>query len=270
MEPFDFSQLYDHFFRPDLVKLKLSGDEKAYQKAIAGMSYKEALKNPPPKLEFKELDANVMQKDEFDYKDVSTNKREVEIGFNVKESGSGGIGLIRVYQEGKLIKTIGNGKINKQSANLDILLEQTAIDNKAKEKQKVYLSSAKKLSKAINRDYNLTTKDIIKKYSLDNNTTNKAGVYKVKVELKSGKNDISIEAFNITNTVTSYREHLTINTNIPKTKPTLYAIVAGVNKFEAENVDNLHYSINDAKAIKDILEKKSKDLYKEVNAIYMK
>ena len=37
--------LYDRFYRPDLIQLKLSGDEEAYQKAINGMDYKKVLSN---------------------------------------------------------------------------------------------------------------------------------------------------------------------------------------------------------------------------------
>ncbi len=45
MEPFDISQFYDHFFRPHLVKLKLSGDEAAFQKETKGLTYQDALKS---------------------------------------------------------------------------------------------------------------------------------------------------------------------------------------------------------------------------------
>ncbi len=39
MEAVSSSQLYNHFFRPDLVKLKLSGDEEAYKKVIERIFY---------------------------------------------------------------------------------------------------------------------------------------------------------------------------------------------------------------------------------------
>jgi len=55
MEPFDVSQLYDHFFRPDLVKIKLSGDEASFQKVTNGLTYQDALKNILPMLTPNEL-----------------------------------------------------------------------------------------------------------------------------------------------------------------------------------------------------------------------
>ena len=39
-------KLYDHFFRPDLVKLKLQGED--INKYTNGVTYKEVLQNLPP------------------------------------------------------------------------------------------------------------------------------------------------------------------------------------------------------------------------------
>jgi len=264
MEPFDFSQLYDHFFRPDLVKLKLSGYEEAYQKATKGLTYKEALKNPPPKLSFKTIDNKAVKISGFEYDVVNTINKKVKITFNIKDE-NGGIGLIRIYQEGKLIKTIGKGKINKNSANLDTVLEQQKLDKQAKARQKEYIALA---SKAIDHNFKLSIEDTINGVQEDN-TTNKEGNYTIEVELKSGENDIGIEAFNKTNTVSSYRETININANIPKQKPKLYAIIAGVNEFESPNVENLKYSQNDAKAIKEIIEKNARNIFDKVEVKYL-
>jgi hypothetical protein len=133
LEPFNFSQLYEHFFRPDLVKLKLQGKEKEYQKAIAGMTYQEALKKNPPKIVFKHIDNKKVKQSSFSYDDIKTSKDKVKLSFNIKEHYSGGIELIRICQVGKLIKTIYKGKINKQSTNLDIILKQETLDKKLKE-----------------------------------------------------------------------------------------------------------------------------------------
>jgi hypothetical protein len=266
MEPFDFYQLYDHFFRPDLVKLKLSGDEEAYQKAIAGMTYEEALKNPPPKLTFESVGNQKVKMSDFEYVPVKTKKSKIKLTFSVKENEEGGgVGLIRVYQEGKLVRTIGEGKIHKQAANIDTLVEQETLDKKAKEKQKYYLAA---LSKAVSSDIDMDVEETIAAVEEDN-TSNHEGNYTIELELKSGNNDISIEAFNRTNTVTSYRENITVNAAIPEKKPKLYAIVAGVNTFEAPSVSNLKYSQNDAKAIKEAIESKTKTLFDEVEVVYL-
>lgn len=260
----DINQLYDHFFRPDLVKLKLAGED--ISKYTNGLAYQDALKNPPPKLSFKSIDNKKVKTSGFSYDDINTKKVKVKLSFNVNEHDNGGVGLIRVYQEGKLIKTIGKGKINKQSANVDTLLEQDKLNTKIKENQKLYIAS---MSKSVGNDVNMSVEDTIAKVKTSD-ITNKSGTFTLDVDLKSGKNEISIEAFNKTNTVTSYRENITINAAIPKHKPKLYAIVAGVNNFEHNNAKyRLKYSQNDAKAIKEAAEKQMGTVFDKVEVEYL-
>lgn len=261
---YSINQFYDYFFRPDLVKLKLSGDEKEYQKQIKGMTYKEALKSPPPRLAFESINGEKVKISDFEYKPISTNKNKVKLTFNVTEQ-DGGVGLMRIYQEGKLIQTIGKGKINKQSANIDAILEQEKMDDKLHENQKIYLAS---LSKAVDHNLDLSIEETITKVE-PAKVINHSGIYEIELELKSGKNEISIEAFNKTNTVTSYRENITVNANIPKINPKLYAIVAGVNEFEAPSVKNLKYSQNDAEAIKKAIENKMGTVFENVEISYL-
>lgn len=242
-------KLYDNFFRPDLIQLKLSGDEEAYKKATQDLDFKSALQNPPPTVSFNQTDK-------------ITDKEKITLSFNIQDE-DGGIGLIRVYQEGKLIQTIGDGKVNKQSANMNTLLEQERLDKDVKVKQKTYIAS---LSKSI--EGNLTIAETIAPVQ-PSTTTNEAGTYTIDLDLIAGDNKISIEAFNKTNTVTSYRETITINAGIPIRQPKLYAIVAGVNEFEAPNVHNLKYSKNDAKDIKEITEQQMNKLYKNVEVTYL-
>ncbi|MEA2019928.1 MAG: caspase family protein [Campylobacterota bacterium] len=271
MEVSGIDILYDHFFRPDLVKLKLQGKEKEYQKAIAGMTYKEALSNPPPQIAIASYKTNSsnkennISKDTFEYETIKTDDDKLTLNFNIKEKDNGGIGLIRIYQEGKLIKTIGKGTINKQSANLDTVIAQNEIDSKMKLAQKdVDKTYALGVS-----DINLTTSQTIKSHKLST-ISNDEGIYSIDVELKSGNNEISIEAFNKTNTVTSFRENINIKADIPKRKPKLYAVVVGINDFSNNSsANNLRYSVNDSKAIKGVLLKSKEKLYEEVDITYL-
>ena len=241
-------KLYDHFYRPDLVKLKLAGEEEAYQKAIGKLDFKEALRNPPPVVKIDDMS-------------IKTKKERIKLSFNLKDEG-GGVGVVRIYQEGKLIQTIGEGEIKRQSANIDTIIEQEKLDKKAKKSQKERDEKVKAVIREtpINQQVAKVETSTI---------TNKAGNYTIEVELKSGENEISIEAFNKTNTVTSYRESITINANIPKYKPKLYAIIAGVNEFESKNVNNLKYSENDAKAIKEIVQKEQGKIFERVEVSYL-
>ncbi|SFV69476.1 WD-repeat protein [hydrothermal vent metagenome] len=244
-------RLYDHFFRPDLVKLKLSGDEEAYQKAINGLDFKKALKNPPPTVTINTINT----------KNTNTIKDKIKISFNIKDE-KGGIGLIRIYQEGKLIQTIGEGEIKRQSANLDTFIEQSKTDKMNKKSEKILMASLKPKGNVIK------PKDMVGKTKIDS-TQNREGEHSVEVELKAGSNNIAIEAFNKTNTVSSYRPSVNIQANIVKHKPRLYAIVAGVNNFNGKNVKALKYSENDAQAIKIATETKMKTIYADVNVSYL-
>ncbi len=255
--------MFDTFFRPDLVKLKLRGEDiSLYTKNINLMSI---IENKPPCI-------NINKTNNY------TDKEKVTISFRVKEDNGGGVGLIRIYQEGKLIQTIGEGKIAKsrKTANVDIVLDQEKLDKTMKLTQSKYIAEQKKEEEKIRLSLFsksargiLPIEETIAKVQ-PKTTTNKEGTYDLEIELKSGKNEISIEAFNKTNTVTSYRENITINANIPKQKPKLYAIVAGVNEFEFKNKElKLKYSENDAKDIREVAEEKMKTVFDDVEVIYL-
>ena len=254
-------QVYDTFFRPDLVKMKLEG--KDITPFIKDINITTVLKDPPPSvhistIEGKDIkDAKVLKEGYF------TSKDKVSLTFNV-ENESAGIGLIRIYQEGKLIQTIGKGKIDKQSANLDTLMEQERLDKKVKKMQKKYMAS---LSKSIEGEIPLSSRRNDCSQYIQHLVGITKGNYTLDIDLKAGKNEISIEAFNKTNTVSSYRETMIIHANIPEQKPKLYAIVAGVNKFESPIVKDLKYSQNDAKAIRELVKKQMNTVFEEVEVI---
>jgi WD40 repeat protein len=262
------NQLYDHFFRPDLVKLIV--DKQDITSYTKGLTFKTALQNPPPNLIFRSIDGKEIQKQKSQYAKLSTNQRKVNLSFDVNQSDSGGVGLIRIYHEGKLIKTIGSGKVNKVIANKDILAKEKAAE-----------FASKVLEEAHRKEHNATngTTILVSRNSKgrDGNlsiptlepitTNNQEGRYSVSVELRSGSNEISIEAFNKTNTVTSYRQSISIDANISKNEPTLYVLSAGVNNFEYANVSNLNYSQNDANAIIKLAQNEMKGIYSKVEVV---
>lgn len=239
-------KLYGHLYRPDLVKYSLAGgDISSY---INKFSYKKAIENLPPSVSFKSIgNRNKIKK----INNISL--RKVKIKFNIK-ANKGGVGVIRVYQEGKLVKTIGRGKINRISANVLENFNTNKLDKELAIAQKEYLNSIESIfSKSINGTVN--ENELISNVKI-NNTVNKEGYYSINLGLKAGNNNIAIEAFNKTNTIASIREKIIINAKIPKRESTIYAIIAGVNKFEnSTQYKNLNYSENDANSIKEILEK---------------
>lgn len=236
-------KLYDHFYRPDLVKLALRGED--INKYTKGLSFQDVLKNPPPKVKILN-------------KTKTTRANKIKINFNVEQVDNGGIGLIRVYQEGKLVRTIGNGKVNKQLANVIENIESKKLEEKAFVEQKKYLENLEEIASK-SMEGNVSSKELLRKTKF-NTSSNVEGLMSLELPLKTGRNTIEIEAFNKTNTVASIREKIQINAKIKKRKPKVYAIVAGVNDFEKnKRFKNLKYSQNDAKAIKRILKNKIKE-----------
>jgi len=265
LKSISINQLYDHFFRPDLVQLKLSGDEEAYQKAINGMTYQEALKNPPPKVSIIKVDDKSISKSDYDYSDINTTKLKTRLSFNVKEYDGGGIGLIRVYQEGKLIQIIGEGKDNRKVADVFNANKENKINTQVKQTQeKMRLASNDKENKRGKGSY-IPESELLSPKSIDTITNNQEGKKTIEAILQSGDNQFCVEAFNKTNTVTSYRECINIHANIPKRKPKLYGLAIGINDFSTHReYGNLTYSQKDAQDIKDAIEKQNHKLYESI------
>jgi len=240
-EVIPFNSLYDIFFRPDLVKITLEG--KDITPYTNGLNLAKVVENPPPRVTI----TRANNKSVKNYK-VTQDTRTIDLEFRVSEIGNGGIGLIRVYQEGKLVKTIGRGIVSREGKNIYEEIQQNELDSLSKRKQKEYLAQlSRRLSKSISN--NLDTSELVGQISIPD-IENKEGRYKITLPLKAGSNTIEVEAFNKTNTVLSERESITVNAKIKKRIPKVYALVLGVNKFQSPfTIKNLRYSENDAKAI---------------------
>jgi WD40 repeat protein len=247
----EIEKLYDHFYRPDLVKLVLDGkDITPYTK---GLSYIDVLKNPAPDIKITRVNNKRIKNS-----NINHYKNKIKLEFNVKQVDKGGVGLIRIYQEGKLVKTIGEGKINRASANVAEDLKTEKLAKKAKDEQEKYLAiNEENVTKSMNGT--IDNSELIKNINIKESSDN-SGLHKILLPLKAGKNQIEIEAFNKTNTVASIREKFTVNAKIKKRKPVVYAIIAGVNKFQdTKRFKNLKYSENDARAIRDMLKLKIRE-----------
>ena len=255
---YDLGKFYDVFFRPDLVKLKLQG--KDITPYTGGLTAKDALKNPPPSVAINEVHDQQSHtiSSSLEIPVVSTKKDKVKVKFSVQDEG-GGVGTIRVYQEGKLVHVLGKEQINKVTATADVkVAEKTFEESKRKQ-------IAIALAKAVNKEA-LNLEDRIGQVQRSV-ATNQAGVYEVELDLRKGSNDISIEAFNKTNTITSFRASVNIDADIKVQPSKLYAIIAGVNEFQAPNVQNLRYAVNDAASISEVIRQSQDKIYDEVEVI---
>lgn len=254
-EVISLNQLYDLFYRPDLVLLKYLG--KDISKYTKNINFETALLNPPSSVKFISVDNKGITS-----KEIETNKSSVDLEFEIvgkdKETG-----LINIYHEGKLVKTIGKGSIKKDIANAHSLEQEDKINSEVKLAQVDFINKLK--SKSVD---SLNDENFVEKIK-SKNILNKKKFYSIKLDLISGLNNIEVEVYNKTNTVSSIRHKLQIQSNAKTKEANLYAIVLGVNEFESKNVQNLNYSINDTKAIKDIIEKQEGKKYKEVKVKYL-
>jgi WD40 repeat protein len=87
----------------------------------------------------------------------------------------------------------------------------------------------------------------------------------IRLRLVPGSNDIQVIAFNADGSVHSNPAHTTVIARYsPTQKPQLYALVVGIQDFQNTSLD-LRYSVADATAIAQLLQKKSAPLFDKVN-----
>jgi WD40 repeat protein len=87
----------------------------------------------------------------------------------------------------------------------------------------------------------------------------------LRLRLVPGSNEIKVIAFNTDGSVHSNPAQTTVSAHYsPTGKPQLYALVVGIQDFENTNLD-LRYSVADATAIAQLLQKKAAPLFDKVN-----
>ena len=87
---YGIDQFYDVFYRPDIVSAKLKGEDIT---GLVTLTVDEAIKNPPPTVKFSAVPDQ-------------TGDPRVKVCYQVQSTG-GGIGEVRLFQNGKLIKSDG-------------------------------------------------------------------------------------------------------------------------------------------------------------------
>ncbi len=229
---YNMEQFYDVFYRPDIVAAKLRGE------AIGGLvtiTMKEAIKNPPPVVEFTS-------------KTTDTNQPSVKVCYQVKSAG-GGIGEVRLFHNGKLIKSDG---YYKEIARSTASKTQLAILN----------------SKAIYEDMrSVSVKG--KSDTIPMFTKPKGDLFEECKEIDAipGENEVSIAAFNGSNTVQSYMKTIHFNSRAKSEDPHLYIFAIGIDQYR-DNTVNLKYALKDAKDLEAKLKAQSATLYKLQNIHY--
>jgi WD40 repeat protein len=223
------SQLYDVFYRPDIVQAKFRGDD------ISGMitvTAAQALKSPPPMLSFTKI--------------PSATKRNIEKVCYKAVSTGGGIGEVRLFQNGKLIKSDG-------------FYRETATKESNENVQLASLNST-----AIQRALKLTK--VAQKAEPPLVSSGKGNTYEDCQELETipGENEISVAAFNAQNTVQSQLESVHFISERKAEEPQLYVLGIGIDQY-GDPSSKLEYAVKDAKDFSALINAKAVGLYKAEN-----
>ncbi|MCX5717404.1 MAG: WD40 repeat domain-containing protein [Nitrospirae bacterium] len=197
---FGLDQFYDVFYRPDIVEAKLKGEDIT---TLASTNLEEALKNPPPSVEFVTV-----------FSESSDSK--VNIKYKIASSG-GGIGEVRLFHNGKLIQSDGFYRQAKTAPTGTATL--LAFNTRAikDELRSVVIVSRK--------DKKLSPIE----------STPKGDIYEgtITVDAISGDNDISLAAFNRNNTVQSILKTATFKSTLKPEDSHLYVLSVGIDEYKS-------------------------------------
>lgn len=204
------SQLYDVFYRPDIVQAKFRGDDIS---KLISVSATDALKNPPPTLAFTKIPS------------TSKNINE-QVCYKVTSSG-GGIGEVRLFHNGKLIKSDGFYRENSAKEN-NIKIRLASMDS---------LTIQRNLRESVG----------VKSLTSSIVSSTKGNEYEEcqTIDVMSGDNEISVSAFNEANTVQSKHESIQFFADLKQPDPHLYVLSVGINRYNDPSA-NLEYAVKDS------------------------
>jgi hypothetical protein len=226
---YSVDQFYDVFYRPDIVAAKLRGEDI---RDLVTISMQDAIKSPPPAVEFAALPKE-------------TDQEKVKVCYQIKNAG-GGIGEVRLFQNGKLVKSDGYyrdiPKVAMEKTQLAALNSSAIYENMRglaiKEKAKIALFTGRP------------------KGDIHNDCT--------EVETVPGDNEVSVAAFNSDNTVQSSLKTLKFISGVKPAEPQLYILSIGIDHYR-DNTVSLRFAAKDAADVGEKLLRQSATLYKPEN-----
>jgi len=227
---YGIDQFYDVFYRPDIVAAKLRGDDI---NSLITLTIHDAIKNPPPTVKFASVPSG-------------TDQSTAKFCYRVTSTG-GGIGEIRIFQNGKLIKSDGFYR--------EVVKNETIA--------KMQLASLN--SRAVYQDMrSLTVKE--KASFLTPLAAPKGNLVEecVEIEAIAGENEISLTAFNAPNTVQSFLGTAKFVSTVKQTEPHLYILSVGIDKYRDASI-NLKFAAKDAEDFAGKLSAKVNTIYKQEN-----
>ena len=225
---YGIDQFYDVFYRPDIVWAKLKGEDIT---GLVTLTVEEAIKNPPPMVKFLPVPSE-------------TGDPRMKVCYQVESTG-GGIGEVRLFQNGKLIKSDGFYRdVAAQGKSATIKL--ASVNSRAVYQEMRSLTIKEKQSPG-------AVVERAKGDSFDEC---------VEMETIAGENEISLTAFNAPNTVQSVMGTIRFNSTRSPDVPHLYILAVGIDRYR-DSANNLKYAAKDAKDFITQMAGKARTIYKQ-------
>lgn len=229
---YSVEMFYDVFYRPDIVMATLKGEDT---RDLVTLTMNNAVKNPPPMIEFTSHT-------------LSNNQQKAKVCYNIKSTG-GGIGEVRLFHNGKLIQS--DGYYREVARSTTDRIQPASLDSKA-----IY-----------NDMRNLAIKGKSDASTVSSKSKGDSFEDCKEIDAISGENEVSVTAFNGSNTVQGYMKTINFNSTYENEAPHLYILAVGIDQYKDTNI-NLKYAVKDAKDLEEKLKTQSATLYKPENIHY--
>lgn len=227
---YGINQFYDVFYRPDIVTARLKGDNIS---DLVTLTVEEAIQSPPPVVQFSSIPP-------------STGSSRMKACYRIQSTG-GGIGEVRLFHNGKLIKSDGFYR-EVVTHGKPAPLPLTALN-----------------SRSLYQDMrSLTLKEKQNPGALAIKAKGDLLEECMELETIAGENEIGLTAFNAANTIqSSMAAKSFISTRTPD-EPNLYILAIGIDRYRDSSI-NLKYAAKDARDFLTQLASKAGSVYKASN-----
>lgn len=225
---YGIDQFYDVFYRPDIVAARLKGEDIG---GLVTLTLDEAIRNPPPGVGFQPVAAR-------------TAEEKVAVCYRVKSTG-GGIGEVRLFQNGKLVKSDG---FYREAAGTAAPLRLAELNSAT-----VYQAMR-----------SLTVKEKSGPGAVLMQPKGELVDACAELETIAGENEIGLTAFNAANTVQSVMATTRFISTRAAQEPRLFILAVGVDRYLDATI-NLKYAAKDARDFGAGLAEKAASIYGAAN-----
>jgi hypothetical protein len=229
---FSVDQFWDVFYRPDLLKARLSRDRTYAHRLVGALTFQAALQKPPPSVSMAEPPTTVSQD-------------RLKLRYQVL-SGGGGVGEVQVFHNGKLIKSDGYYKDAPGSTMVALNTTKATSNAEVAKGMRKMLGAGETTASAVSTVGN---RDSVVVRQAKPKTLNAAGEFSDSVEIDvipGEDNEITVMARNQDNTILGQGQTVRFKSSLPKADPHLWILPVGIASFQDSGVRKLASPKKDA------------------------